>query len=194
MIDIVLEHGLEFVFGVSTLVLGIIAYRQSRLEHFVEVEGILGSDRKATLFTRREPMLVALSDMYKKAESGDIIWGQCVGCDDYTSSVRNVVLEAAGRGVGWRIIVNTYSPTLAEFRSIFDPIRAAHIVEAGDNAIRLQGLSDKQVMISIPELTSYTGVLIKDPNVVKALRAWFDQRFEAHETKAEPSEVTYDGG
>lgn len=174
-----LEYGVQIFFGFTTLVLGIITIRQKVKENRVKVEQVVGKERKASLFLTRDPLVLALANMYKIAEPGDTIWGQCVGCDDYTPAVRDAVLKAAGSGVSFKIIVNKYAPTLAEFRKIFDPVASAELVEGTDNAIRVQGLSSKVVVISIPEMIAYTGIQVSDPYVVGIIKSWFDQRFES---------------
>jgi hypothetical protein len=115
--------------------------------------------------------------MYKEAKPGDVIWGQCVGCDDYTPGVRDAVLRAAGMGVRHKLIVNAFAPTLSQFRAIFDPLATATLKEGRDNAISIQGLSAKEVVISIPEMTAYTGLRVRDSYVISILQAWFDNRF-----------------
>ncbi|MEU8265365.1 hypothetical protein AB0C02_32795 [Micromonospora sp. NPDC048999] len=179
MIAWLLQYGVQLFFGFTTLALGVITIRQKVKENRIKVEQVVGKDRKAALFLTREPLVLALANMYKVAEPGDTIWGQCVGCDDYTPAVRDAVLRAAGSGVSFKIIVNKYAPTLADFRSIFDPVSSAELVEGSDNAIRVQGLSSKVVVISIPEMIAYTGIQVSDPYVVGIVKEWFDRRFQA---------------
>ncbi|MGW7606477.1 hypothetical protein ACWGKW_04195 [Streptomyces sp. NPDC054766] len=174
-----LTYGVSIFFGLSTLTLGIITLRYKIREHQADIDHIVGADRRATLFLTREPMLKELGEMHKRAESGDVIWGQCVACGNYTDEVRGAILRSAGKGVSFKIIANAYSPSLAEFHALFDPIASAELLEATDNAISVQGLSDKEVVISIREVTAYTGVMIRDPYVVRIVRTWFDERFSA---------------
>ncbi|MBY8871824.1 hypothetical protein K7640_08220 [Micromonospora sp. PLK6-60] len=182
----IIQYGVQIFFGLATVTLSIITIRQKVKENRVKLDQLAGGDRKATLFLTRDPLVKALGAMYKDTRPGDTIWGQCVGCDHYTEAVRDAVLKAAGQGVSFRIIVNRYAPTLAEFRSIFDPIASAHLVEGGDNAIRIQGLSDRLVVVSIPEMTAYTGLQIRDPYVIGIFKDWFDRRFQALQSTTAP--------
>jgi len=172
------EHVVEIVFGVVTAALSAYAIRLKIREQQQTLEGIVGADRKASLFLSRAAMAKALVEMYSHAERGDVIWGQCIGCDEYTPDVQGLILRAASKGVRHKVIVNAYAPTLEEFRAVFDPLSTAEVVEGRDNAVRIQGLSDKEVVVSIPELARYTGLLIRDAGVVGILREWFDHRFD----------------
>jgi hypothetical protein len=65
-----------------------------------------------------------------------------------------------------------------DFQALFDPLRSADIVAGIDNAISLQGLSDKEVVIAFPGVESYTAVLVRDTYFINIIRAWFDGRFK----------------
>ena len=116
--------------------------------------------------------------MYDKAEEGDVIWAQCVRCTDFTPAVRKQILKAAGKGVNFKMIINKYSPSLTDFQALFEPLRTADIVAGSDNAISLQGLSDKEVVIAFPSVESYTAVLVRDAYFINIIRTWFDERFK----------------
>jgi hypothetical protein len=116
--------------------------------------------------------------MYDQAKAGDVIWAQCVRCTDFTPEVRKKILEAAGIGVRFRMVINKHSPAVEEFRALFDPIEGAAIFEAADNAISMQGLSDREVVIAFPGVESYTAVLIRDRYFTQLIRVWFDERFQ----------------
>ena len=85
-------------------------------------------------------------------------------------------MEAACRGVRFQMIINQHSPAVGEFRKLFDPIETAQVLEAQDNTISVQGLSDREVVIAFPGVTSYTAVLVRDPHFVRIVRGWFDKR------------------
>jgi hypothetical protein len=179
LVEFLQQFGVQIFFGITTLTLGIIAIRQKTRENRAKLDGVVGEGRKAVLFLSRDPLVTALAGMYKDAQSGETIWGQCVGCDDYTPAVQGAVLKAAGKGVRFRIIANKYAPTLREFRQIFDPVASAELREGTDNAIRIQGLGDRNVIISIPEMIHYTAISISDPYVVGIFKDWFDRRFDS---------------
>ncbi|MCI0648001.1 MAG: hypothetical protein L0332_30870 [Chloroflexi bacterium] len=164
-------------FGLTTLITSVIALRYVKLEHRRKVERILGEGRRAGLFLSREAMIKYLLSMYDAAKEGDVIWAQCVRCTDFTPAVRSQILKAAGRGVRFQMIINKYSPSVGEFRALFEPIQTAELVEGTDNAISLQGLSEREVVIAFPGVDSYTAVLMRDRYFVLVVKAWFDKQF-----------------
>jgi hypothetical protein len=171
------DNIVNIVFGITTLISSALALYYRRLEHRLEVEEIIDEGRKAGLLLSREAMIRYLLKMYDRAEAGDVIWAQCVRCADFTPEVRKKILEAAGRGVRFRMVINKHSPAVEEFRALFDPIEGAEVIEAPDNAISLQGLSDREVVIAFPAMESYTAVLVRDRYFVELIRQWFDGRF-----------------
>ncbi len=150
-----------------------------RLEHRRQVEQIIESGRRAGLFLSREAMIRYLLEMYDKADAGDVIWAQCVRCTDFTPEVRKKILEAAGRGVRFQMIINGNSPSASEFRTLFDPVETAVIYERNDNRLSLQGLSEREVVIALPGVDSYTAVLVRDRCITKLFLDWFETRVRA---------------
>lgn len=173
------DHGLELVFGVTTVVLGLATLRYRRREHLALLRRIIGDERQVMLFLDREPMIDYLKTMYDAARPGEVIWGQCVGCQNYGFDVRSKTLAAAGRGVTIQFIVNIHAPTRDEFRSLYEPIKSAELKEAADSQLSVQGLGDREVVFSARGVTSYSGVLIRDAATVQIFREWFSRRFDA---------------
>lgn len=99
---------------------------------------------------------------------------QCVRCTDFTPEVKKKILEAARRGVRFQMVINQHSPAAEEFRALFDPIEGAEVIEAPDNAISMQGLSDREVVIVFPGVESYTAVLVRDKYFGSIIKQWFD--------------------
>ena len=58
------------------------------------------------------------------------------------------------------------------------PLETAELVAGEDNALSVQGLSDREVVLSFPGVDSYTAVLIRDDYFVKIIKAWFENRFQ----------------
>jgi hypothetical protein len=172
------DNIVNIVFGITTLISSMLALHYKRLEHRREVEEIIDEGRKAGLFLSREGMIQYLLKMYDQAKAGDVIWAQCVRCTDFTPEVRKKILEAAGRGVRFRMVINKHSPATEEFRALFDPIEGAEVIEASDNAISLQGLSDREAVIAFPGVESYTAVLVRDRYFVQLIRTWLDERVQ----------------
>jgi hypothetical protein len=173
------ENIVNIFFGTTTVISSAIALHYRRLEHRQQVEKVVDEGRRAGLFLSREAMIKYLLQMYDEAEAGDVIWAQCVRCTDFTPAVRKQILKAAGKGVRFRMLINQYSPAAEEFHALFDPIEGAEVIEAPDNAISLQGLSDREVVIAFPGVESYTATLIRSVYFVRIIKAWFDGRFGA---------------
>jgi hypothetical protein len=83
------------------------------------------------------------------------VWLDFGGALHFTPQVRSQILKAAGKGVRFRMIINKYSPSLDEFWALFEPIRNAELAEGEDNAISLQGLSDREVVIAFPGMDGF---------------------------------------
>ena len=179
MLQFIVDNIVAIVFGLTTTIMSGVALRYKIREQKLKVEDIAGEGRRVSLFLSRQSMLKYLLSMYDRGSGGDIVWGQCVGCTTYSQVVRSKLLEAAGKGVKFRMIVNAYTPALDEFRALFEPLSSAELVEGKDNALRVQGLSDCEVVVAVPGVDSYTAVLIKDPSFVRVIKEWFDARFES---------------
>ncbi len=176
--DFLNQNITSIVFGIISLTTTLIALHYKRLEHEHRVENVLDENGRAGLFLSRKAMMQYLSKMYDQAEAGDVIWAQCVRCADFSPKVYNKILKTAGKKVKFKMIVNKHSPSLAAFRSLFTPIEGAELAEGTDNNISVQGLSDREIVIALPGVESYTAVLIRNSNFVKIMKAWFDARFE----------------
>ena len=172
------ENIVNIIFGTTTVISSAIALHYRRLEHRQQVEKVVDEGRRAGLFLSREAMINYLLKMYDEAEKGDVIWAQCVRCADFTPAVRKKILTAAGKGVRFRMLINQHSPAAEEFHTLFDPIEGAEVVEAPDNVISLQGLSDREVVIAFPGVESYTAVMVRDTYFINIIRSWFDSRFK----------------
>lgn len=179
MWDLLAKHALEVIFGVVATVTSIVAVYYARKSLQLDRESHLTDPHRSVhVFLSREAMISSLLRMYDDAEHGDCIWAQTVSMRNYPGKVRDKVLKAAGNGVTYRFIVNESSPAVDEFLRLFDPVKSAEIVRSSDNKIRVQGLSDREVVIAFPTLTTYTAVRFTDRVFVKIMRGWFDSRFE----------------
>lgn len=179
------ENIVNIIFGTTTVISSAIAIHYKRLEHRQQVEKVLDEGRQAGLFLSRAAMIKYLLEMYDEAESGDVIWAQCVRCTDFSPTVRKQILKAAGKGVHFKMIINNYSPSLDDFQALFQPLHSAELIAGTDNAISLQGLSDKEIVIAFPGMESYTAVLIRNTYFVTIIRAWFDGRFKKQKGRGE---------
>jgi len=170
------EHSISLVSVLVAIVSTAVAWYYYRQEYRYRVRKVVENGRKAGLFLSREAMMVYLSQMYDKAEAGDVIWAQCVRCTNFNRDVRAKILEAAGKGVRFEMVIHQHSPALPEFEALFAPIKSATVVAAPDNVLSLQGLSDKEVVIAFAGMESYTAVVIRDTAFVKLVRVWFEKR------------------
>ena len=87
-------------------------------------------------------------------------------------------MKTARKGVHFEMAIHQHSPALPEFQALFAPIKSAKVVAAPDNALSLQGLSDKKVVIAFEGMENFTAVVIRDTAFVKVVRAWFEERME----------------
>ena len=183
--DIILQNIFYIIFGIIAIITSFLTLRYKKIalkykekEHRFQVERTIEDGHNVAIFLTRESMVNYLLNMYKKVNEGDIIWGQCIGCSSYTQEVRSRILEAAGRGVRFKIIINSLSTNVKDFRALYDPLQNAELVESKENTFRIQGLSNQEVVIAFPGVDSYTSVLIKNPHFVEIVKNWFDSRFE----------------
>lgn len=130
------------------------------------------------VYLSRDAAIKGILRNYEEAEPGDCIWTQCVGCGDYGNEIKSLILGCAARGVKQKLILNATGPAIDELISLYKPLKNAIFITADDNALRIQGISDKLVIFSFRNLYTYTGVKIRDKEIVRILRDWFDCRFE----------------
>ncbi|MEM8557863.1 MAG: hypothetical protein AAGG50_08560 [Bacteroidota bacterium] len=176
MYQFMIDNIVAIVFGLATIILSFITLKLKLSEHRAVASRVVGVGRQVSMFLDRDAMLEEMLSMYDRSKNGDVIWVQCVGCGNYSSRVRTKVLEAAGKGVSFKIIVNNKAPSVSQLRSIFDPINSAEVFGSEDNAIRVQGLSYSEVIIGLPGVDSYTGIRVVDRHIVSLFREWFDGR------------------
>jgi hypothetical protein len=89
-------------------------------------------------------------------------------------------VEAAGRGVRFQMVINQHSAAAEEFRALFDPIEAAGMIEAPNNAISMPRLSGREVVIAFPGVESYTVALVSEKYLAGIVKAWFDRHAHKH--------------
>lgn len=77
------------------------------------------------------------------------------------------------------MIFNKNAHTINQVIDLFKTVDTAEVVELENNNVRLQGLSNKEVMIAISTERDYFGVLIKDENIVRLFYDWFEARFNS---------------
>ena len=168
---------IKIVLGVTTIIMAGIALHYKRLEHREKVEEIVDGNGKIALFISRQSMLKYLLGMYGRALPTDEIWGQSVSGRDYSKDVRDIILEAASRGVSFRIIANSTMSKPSDLSALFAPLKSAHLAFSDDNTLRIQGLSDTECVIALPSADAYVAALIRDKEVVRIFKRWFDDRF-----------------
>jgi hypothetical protein len=178
MREFVLENLVSIIFGITSTVLATsslvfylrIEKQKQRIEEVLEVGAI-------TLFRSREGMTRALYEMYEQARRGDEIWGQCVGCRGYFATTKDTIFKAAGDGVRFRILLNARAPGKDELRAVLELIRGAEVLEAGDNRLSIQGLTRREVIIAFPSLAAHPAIRFRDPEMVRLIGNYFDERW-----------------
>lgn len=179
MIQFLTDNAVSIIFGLLTAFFSAITLRYKIREHKHRVEGIVDESKSVSLYLTREAMLQGLRSMYEASKSGDVLWGQCVGCGAYPPDVTEQVVKAASRGVIFRFIVSSSAVNKEDLKNFFGQLRAAEIRERADNRIRIQGLSNKEVVIAFRGIDYYTAIHVRDSNFVEFVRAYFEQRWES---------------
>jgi hypothetical protein len=179
MPDIVQRNIVQVIFGLVAFTMSCIAIYYARKNFLVRQQGVIDdAQRSVRIYLSREAMISALYAMYDNAEAGDVIWAQAVSMRNYPGNVREKILTAAGKNVTFKMILNNRSPAFNEFKTLFDPVKQAQVVETGDSQIRVQGLSTKEVIVAFPTMTAYTAIRFTDKAFVAIIKNWFDLRFD----------------
>lgn len=168
----------------TTIVSTCFAIYYKRKEYKATIDHIIQVSGKLTVYTTREKMLEHLHAMYAEAKAGEIIWGQNVSGNIY-GDVSGPIATAAARGVQFQMIftADIDEPTnqKRDLKQLFTILNSAVVIRS-DNDVRIQGLSDREVVIALPSNSKYIAILIKDEAVVRALRFWFLSRFKPEDT------------
>jgi len=160
----------------TTLISTIFAIYYKRKEYKVITNRTIRISSLITIYETREAMLKGLHQMYDIAQPNDIIWGQSVSGRNYGSVVDKISL-AASRNVRFKFLFNKNASVINQIKDVFCTISTAQIKESEGNIVRIQGLSEKQVIIAISDYSSYIGLQISDPTIVCIFKEWFDKRF-----------------
>lgn len=178
MLSFLYDHGVSLVIGITGIFIGLGSIYYARLQTRMAIEKAIPINRFLKVYLSRDEMVADLLGMYSRAKSGDIIWGQCVNCSNYSATVQHNVLDAAARGVHFEIIINSEAARKEELSSIYRAITTAKLIERSDNTLSVQGLSEHEVVISFPSVGSYNAISLKHPVIVGVMRRWFEARFQ----------------
>lgn len=174
------DHGLQILFGtISAITSALAIYYARRSFRLNQQLHLKDSGRAVEVFLNRESMISALLAQYDASRDGEEIWAQGVGMANYPGEVSQKILTAAGKGVSFRMIANVNSPALDEFVKLFEPIKKADIRRSNSNALRVQGLGTREVIVAFPTLTTYTAIKFTDRHFVSVVKEWFDRRFSS---------------
>jgi hypothetical protein len=166
---------LAIVFGVSTVVLSIIAIRLQIKQYNKDVEDLARVGNFFEIYTTREALKNALQQMYYDAESDDTIWGQCVGCSNYFENLYELLLRKSTEGVKFKVIINSNSD--GELEKIFSHIDTAKTKKSKNVKIRLHGLSNKQLILSFKSVSGMAAIKVYDVNLINIIRNDFEMRW-----------------
>lgn len=134
---------------------------------------------KFTMFRSREKMIQYFDVMFDMAKSGDDFWAQGVGHTSYSPNFIGRIGELIDKGVNFKFIINGKSQHAKDFLYELDKVPKLERKVAPQNTLRLFGLSNKEVIISLPyPLPPYEALVIKDKDLVTILRNWFYNRFQ----------------
>lgn len=181
MLEVVIPIIISAALLVTNIFSAAMAFYYKRKEYSATVENSLKVNDKLTVFTSRDAMLKHLHSMYTRAKKDEVVWGQSVSGNLY-GDVNGKIADAAARGVKFQIIFNSYISKAADLKKELKDlleILNADVRFGEDNDIRIQGLSNEEVVIALPTNSCYSAVLIKDEAIVCAWRKWFLSRFES---------------
>ena len=134
---------------------------------------------KFTMFRSREKMIQYFDVMFDMATSGDDFWAQGVGHTSYSPNFIGRIGELIDKGVNFKFIINGKSQHAKDFLYELNKVPKLERKVAPQNTLRLFGLSNKEVIISLPyPLPPYEALVIKDKDLVTILRNWFYKRFQ----------------
>lgn len=134
---------------------------------------------KFIMFRSREKMIQYFDVMLDKAKEGDDFWAQGVGHTSYSPNFIERIGELIEKRVSFKFIINGSSLHAQDFLQELDKVPKLERKVAPKNTLRLFGLSDKEVIISLPHSSPpYEALVIKDKAVVTILREWFYKRFK----------------
>lgn len=134
---------------------------------------------KFTMFRSREKMIQYFDVMFDMATSGDDFWAQGVGHTSYSPNFIGRIGELIDKGVNFKFIINGKSQHAKDFLYELDKVPKLERKVAPQNTLRLFGLSNKEVIISLPyPLPPYEALVIKDKDLITILRNWFYKRFQ----------------
>lgn len=173
------QYGLEIIFGIIATITSVIAIYYAKEALIVQRRDVIIDPRRTVqIYLSRESMIAGLAKMYDTAEAGDVIWFQTVGMQNYPGKVHEKILFAASKNVAYKMILNSNSPAVSQFIELFEPVKNANYVLATTNRLRIQGLSDKEIIIGFPSLTAYTAIRFTDKAFIEIVKTWFDKRFD----------------
>ncbi len=178
MIDFIEENILTIIFGLIASITSIISIKYIKKEHDVTVNKMIEVKDLASLYLTRDSMVKHMLIMLDEANAGDTIWGQCVGCSNYTDIVQEKSFDAVSRGAKFKVIVDKSAGAYEEFTRLLTSVKNTEVIGSDDNVLRIQGLSDREIIMGFRNVNSYVGVSIKNKYFVSILKNWFDNRFE----------------
>ncbi len=134
---------------------------------------------KFIMFRSRAKMIEYFDVMFDKAKPRDEFWAQGVGHTSYSPNFIERIGDLIDRDVNFKFIINGKSLHAQDFLFELDKVPKLERKVAPKNTLRLFGLSDKEVIISLPHsLPPYEALVIKDKALVIILRDWFYKRFK----------------
>lgn len=177
MAEFIKTNIVAIIFGCTTFIFSLLTLIYKIKEHRAKIQGLLKIKKNISVYLTRESLLIGLREIYSKATNTDEIWGQCIGCHNYSDDVKEIILEKAALGVHFRIIVNSNATTKIDFKNLFDPLRNASVRESSANAIRLHGLSSSEVIIGFSTITGLVALHVRETVFVSIIKNYFDQRW-----------------
>lgn len=126
----------------------------------------------------REAVTSEIISIYSSAKRGEVIWGQCVSCNDQSKQIRDEILAAVTRGCLFKFILNNSILTENPIKPLLLSLKGIELKEINDSKIRIIGRSKRAVLIIFKSKSSLISVKITEPNFIKVLKDYFDNLWD----------------
>jgi len=115
------------------------------------------------------------------AEPGIEFWTQAVGSTSFPEDGEDLMAAAIAKGATFKFILKRNPPFSGALAARLDDLAkktgGVEYVFTGDADLRVIGMSEVYCLVS-PRIDGvYGGIIIKDQNLIRHLKAWFDRQF-----------------
>lgn len=156
------------ILGTIAAILGWLQYDAARKKKFQAVEFI--PHRTIKLYLSRERVAAELAGITDRASEGDVLFGSCKTCANYSDDFCKAIGRAIGRGVFINFVVSDSSSSadFLAFLAGLDPSRVV-IRKSSADYLRMYGIKGKEALIAFPRADAYIASHFLDERMVDTL-------------------------